>query len=536
MIFRDAEIFFEEAIRSVLEQTHPHLELLLCDDGSSDASTAIALRFSGEYPERVRYLEHPGHAWRGMSATRNLGIRAARGEFVAFLDADDTWEPTHLEEQLELLLAHPHVGQACGRALDWYSWDPGSGRRDVWSPLPAAPGTIVPPPRMLTAILQNGSYATPICSLTVRRDLLLRVGGCEESFDGLWEDQVLLAKLHLASASVVSGAQTAKYRRHEASSTERARRNGAYIRAHQVFLTWLRAYVHQAASPHPDPSLVEALEAALEPYEGARARWGWRLRAVALRVLPWRAQRLLRETLVRARRLKARGLLPVRMGSLRRLTPLSRQFGFDRGLPIDRHYVEQFLAENEEFIAGRVLEVGDSSYTRRFGGTRVLSADVLNVEAGHPETTIVADLARGEEIPSEAFDCIVLTQTLHLVYDLQAAVRTLHRILRPGGVVLATFPGISPLSTDEWADTWHWALTPLSAARLFVDRFGHECVEVASYGNVLTSVAFLQGLSAGELRPHELAHRDPQFPMLVSVRARRPVESPRSPHHVDVTR
>jgi SAM-dependent methyltransferase len=211
------------------------------------------------------------------------------------------------------------------------------------------------------------------------------------------------------------------------------------------------------------------------------------------------------------------------LGSLRHVTPLSRQFGYDRGMPIDRHFVERFLAGNAHAIAGRTLEIGDSEYTRRFGGGRVTRAEVLNIDPGHPETTIVADLADADQIESEAFDCLVITQTLHLIYDLRAAVRTLHRILRPGGTVLATFPGISPISTDRWADTWYWALTPLSAARLFTESFGEHNVEVSTYGNVLTSVAFLEGMASRELTSRQLDAQDPQFPMLVAVRAFRPL-------------
>jgi SAM-dependent methyltransferase len=223
--------------------------------------------------------------------------------------------------------------------------------------------------------------------------------------------------------------------------------------------------------------------------------------------------------LLRAAARRARSRVPVRLGSLRRTVPVSRHFGYDRGLPVDRYYVERFLEQQASVVAGHVLEIGDSAYTRRFGGRRVTKIDVLNIDAGHPETTIVGDLADAQHIPSESFDCLVITQTLHLIYDLPAAVETLHRILRPGGVVLATFPGISPLSTDRWAETWYWALTPLSAQRLFSEAFGADQVEVSSHGNVLTSIAFLEGLAARELRRSELDAHDPQFPMLVTVRA-----------------
>jgi SAM-dependent methyltransferase len=220
---------------------------------------------------------------------------------------------------------------------------------------------------------------------------------------------------------------------------------------------------------------------------------------------------------------RARALIPVRFGSLRRLSPVSREFGYDRGQPIDRYYIERFLAANAELIKGRVLEIGDRGYTRRFGGTRVTRSDVLNIDPGHSETTIVGDLATADHIPSDSFDCLVITQTLQLIYDLPAAVRTLHRILSPGGTLLTTFPGITPLSQDRWADTWYWALTPLSAGRLFGDVFGLDNVEVTAHGNVLTSVAFLEGLATRELRGKELSLDDPQFPMLITVSALKPL-------------
>ena len=223
--------------------------------------------------------------------------------------------------------------------------------------------------------------------------------------------------------------------------------------------------------------------------------------------------------LARAAARRARSRIPVRFGSLRRLSPVSRTFGYDRGLPVDRYYIERFLGDHADHIQGRVLEIGDNAYTRRFGGTRVTRTDVLNIDAGHPQTTIVGDLATADHIPTASFDCLLITQTLHLIYDLPAAVSTLHRILAPGGTLLTTCPGISPLSSDRWADSWYWALTPLTAARLFGDVFGSENAEVAAHGNVLTSIAFLEGLAARELRRTELDVHDPQFPMLITVKA-----------------
>jgi len=209
----------------------------------------------------------------------------------------------------------------------------------------------------------------------------------------------------------------------------------------------------------------------------------------------------------------------IRFGDLRRTEPISRKFGYDRGLPIDRVYIEQFLERSSAHIRGRVLEVGDSTYTQRFGGRSVAVMDVLHVEEGNPSATIVADLANAPHVPTDAFDCIILTQTLHLVYELQATVETLYRILAPGGTLLATVPGITQISDDQWARTWYWAFTSLSVRRLFEARFRPENLDVQAWGNVLAATAFLQGIAAEELRQEELDHRDPLYQMLITVRA-----------------
>jgi SAM-dependent methyltransferase len=143
-----------------------------------------------------------------------------------------------------------------------------------------------------------------------------------------------------------------------------------------------------------------------------------------------------------------------------RVHPIHRDFGFHAGTPVDRHYIEAFLGRNAADIRGRVLEVGDATYTRRFGGQFVSRSDVLHVRDGNPHATIVADLAHGDAIPSGAFDCVILTQTLHLVYDVRAAAATLRRILAPHGACLITVPGISQIDTGTWRDSWYWAFTP----------------------------------------------------------------------------
>jgi hypothetical protein len=209
----------------------------------------------------------------------------------------------------------------------------------------------------------------------------------------------------------------------------------------------------------------------------------------------------------------------VRFGTLRRLTPISSVWGFDRGVPIDRYYIEKFLSDRADDIQGRVLEIGNSIYTSRFGRARVSQSDVLNLLEGNPATTIVGDLTCAPQIPSDAFDCIILTQTLQCIYDTRAAIQTLHRILKPGGVLLVTFPGISQTYDKEWGQYWCWNFTILSARLLFEDVFAREHVALETFGNVFTAISFLHGLSTWELRPEELDHRDPGYDLIITVRA-----------------
>lgn len=228
--------------------------------------------------------------------------------------------------------------------------------------------------------------------------------------------------------------------------------------------------------------------------------------------LPPEARAGLRHRLRRIRR-------PARLGSRRRTTPLSDEWGRDRGTPIDRYYIERFLERERASIRGRVLEVLDAGYTQRFG-TGVERSDVLDIDPTNRAATLVADLAAADAVPSASFDCVILTQTLQYVYDLRSAVQHVWRILTPGGVVLCTLPSVSRVAR-RCLETEYWRFTAASARALFGANFAPEAVEVESYGNVLTSTAFLEGLAVEELAQRHLDEVDPFFPLLISVRARR---------------
>jgi SAM-dependent methyltransferase len=210
----------------------------------------------------------------------------------------------------------------------------------------------------------------------------------------------------------------------------------------------------------------------------------------------------------------------VDMGDLARIAPIDGNFGFGRGTPVDRHYIEAFLHDHCEAIRGRVLEVGDASYSRRFG-RGIVRQDVLHVSPDNPEATIVGDLSQTGLLPEGAFDCLIVTQTLHLIYDMAAAVEQLHRALRPEGVLLLTVPGVSSVDRGEWAADWLWSLTGRSAERLFGAVFGPGNVDLKVRGNVYAATCFLHGLALEEIDASLLEQDDPAFPLLVCVRARR---------------
>lgn len=211
----------------------------------------------------------------------------------------------------------------------------------------------------------------------------------------------------------------------------------------------------------------------------------------------------------------------VRMGDLARTEPISSAFGYDRGTPIDRYYIENFLEARRSDIRGRALEVGETVYSRRFG-SGVTAQDVLHVR-DHPDATIVGDLALPGTLPPDSFDCIVLTQTLHLIYDMRSAVAGLHRALRPGGVALVTVPGVSSIDRGEWGESWCWSLTGQSASRLFGEAFGVDNVEVEVYGNVYAATSFLHGLAVEDVEQAWLNRTDPSYPVTVAIRAVRAV-------------
>ncbi len=504
--------FLPEALASVAAQTRPASEVVVVDDGSTDDPGSVVAGRPG-----VRFIRQ---ANRGLAAARNTGLRASRSPYVLFLDADDLLTPVAIAAGLDCFDRHADAALAYGahRRVDAHR-RPLGGRR--YNPITGDP---------LAALLRGnliGMHATVL----YRRELLLAAGGFDECLPRCEDYDVFLrlARTHPVASHPV---ETALYRWHGQNMSSSPRSMlGTLLQVHRAHRPGPHDAIERRRSWRAGRTIWRRYYAA-EVLTGRTPRWSAVL--AAARLSPTATGRMaVRRVLRKGARVlpgpvghrlpggRPRPLGAVRLGHLGRTQPVSADFGWDRGRPIDRHYIEGFLERWAADIRGRVLEVGDASYSRQFGGHQVTGQDVLHVHAGNPAATIVGDLSVAGVLPRSAFDCIVLTQTLHLVYDLAAAAEHLHAALRPGGVLLLTVPGISQVDRGEWGDNWFWGLTPAAVTRLLGDRFGEETVHVEGHGNVFAATAFLQGLAVQEVDVRKLHVRDPAYPLVVTARAQR---------------
>jgi SAM-dependent methyltransferase len=225
--------------------------------------------------------------------------------------------------------------------------------------------------------------------------------------------------------------------------------------------------------------------------------------------LPSRARTAVRRRLTRLNR--------PRWGNLRRREPFSGYYGFDRGTPVDRFYIERFLAKHARDIRGTVLEVGSARYARAFREPPPDRVEIVDIDAGNPETSIVADLSEPSSLPPGRFDCFILIQTLQLVADLDAALANAWQSLASGGVLLVSVPGITRSDPDHVkADRWRF--TPAGLDTLLAGTCSKGVREVTGYGNLTSAMAFLLGLAAEELEESELTAMDPHFTVSVCAR------------------
>ena len=287
IIFLDPGSFLEEAVESIRRQTFRNWELLLVDDGSSDGSSEVARQAAEAEPHRVRYLEHPEHANRGMSASRNLGCVRARGTYITFLDADDVLRPEALETLLSTLRTTPRAAMAYGPVEYWYSWAGARApRADFVQRLGVAAPALIEPPALLLRFLQRRAAAPS--GMLVRADVIREVRGFEDAFRGMYEDQAFCAKVCLRRPVVTTAKCVYRYRQHPGSSSSRADRSGEPDFGRTAFLQWLGGYLGREGND--DLKVRDALRREL-----------WWARHPVLHGLVRRARRLSRKVTGRLR-------------------------------------------------------------------------------------------------------------------------------------------------------------------------------------------------------------------------------------------
>ena len=209
----------------------------------------------------------------------------------------------------------------------------------------------------------------------------------------------------------------------------------------------------------------------------------------------------------------------VSLGDLNRVKPFSNKFGYDRGGPVDRYYIERFLERESGYIRGSVMEIKENDYTMKYGGNKVTRSEILDVNRSNTKATIIADLCNAPDLPDNSFDCLIFTQTLQFIYDFKDALRTCHRVLKPGGMLLLTVPGITPIDNKRLGDTWYWSFTHASMKRIMEETFLDAAVEIHSFGNVLSATAFLYGMGRPELTMQQLDVNDPNLQVIITVKA-----------------
>jgi glycosyltransferase involved in cell wall biosynthesis len=504
--------FLPEAIDSVLNQTRVPDLLLVVDDGSQDNPEQVVSRYRGVQLMRQANM--------GLAAARNAGLKAAtEADYILFLDADDRLTPWAIEGHLKRFEEAPEAGLVYA----------------AYALFDSETGEVTPVQlrefgedgyRAMLEINQIGMHGTVL----YRRDALLSVGGFDPELR-VAEDYDVYLRMTQRYPAASSSMVAAEYRRH---GNNMSANNELMLQAVN------RVLDKQEAQVRDDPALVAALK---------RGRRNWarhylnlqfgqmrqalrsghlnasllgrslRLAAGNPQLLGQAASRRAMESLKRPWRAWQRRNGRTRIG--RSTNPVSTDFGYDRGKPLDRHYIERFLASHSADIAGRVLEIGDTSYTERFGGTLVTEANAFHRNAGVPGVKYVGDLAGEHNLPDNAFDCIVLTQTLHLIFDMPRALATLYRVLAPGGVLLVTAPWASPIDRGEWGHTWFWSITPTALRMLLETQFKPGEIEQETFGNTLAASAFLYGLAEHELKQSELDVVDPHCPVIVAARARK---------------
>ena len=502
--YNDSE-FLAAAIQSVLAQTRAAEEIILVDDGS-ETSPELLLR---AFPQITFIRKSNG----GLSSARNAGLLATRARYVTFLDADDLLLPNALAAGLACFRKQPEAAMVYG------------GHRRIAADgkaLGANHVRLVGSDAYKELLTTNfiGMHATVL----YRRDSLTALGGFDENLQRC-EDYDLYLRLAQRYEIAAHSEIVAEYRRHERNMSSNSHKMlEAVLAVHDRHRDQSRSARRQAwhiGQQH--------WRSYYEPKWLDTTKQSGALVGILRRI----ARSVVRRAKTRLRGGRAHGMWrrytkrwppvfgDVRYGDFASTVPVAMDYGYERGNPVDRYYIEKFLEKSSPAIQGRVLEVGEDTYSKKFGAEKITQQDVLHYNQPDPIVTILGDLTQPGVLPEAAFDCIILTQTLQLIFNLDQAVERLHAALKPGGVLLLTVPGITSIERTEWSKNWYWSFTLYAVQKLFERNFAPEELEITQYGNVFSAAMFLYGVAHEELDTRKLDVYDEAYPVILGLKAQR---------------
>ena len=510
--------YLPEAILSVQQQTYHPIEVVVVDDGSTDNTKEVIAQFTG-----VNYIYQQNQ---GLSAARNTGIVHSSGQYILFLDADDWLYKEGVAINVAYFEKHPEAAFVSG-AHDKVN-NEGKVIEEVMEDVT----------KDHYLHLLQGNYIGMHAAVMYKKSILERF-----KFDSalkVCEDYDLYLRVAREFPVVHHTQKIATYRIHGSnmSSNEQLMLDGV-LHVLERQKKELRTKEEIQASKAGRKIWKEYYLERIRENDGyskrvkQQALWKYDKDSYVRQTINNKKtlikeaiKKITPEFLLHLVRKKDVNAIPepgkVNAGDLGRLNPFSIEFGYDGGGPVDRYYIENFLERQSAIIKGRVLEIGDNSYTMQFGGSKVTKSDILHVDDENPNATIIGDLSNAPTIPSDSFDCIILTQTLHLVYDYQAALRTCYRILKPGGVLLFTVPGITPIDHDKWKFTWYWSFTSHSVKKFTGEIFPGWNIEVESFGNVFVATAFLYGMGLPEVSRDKMDYHDDHYQLIITAKCIKP--------------
>jgi SAM-dependent methyltransferase len=502
----DGAPFVADALQSCMQQTIPYSEILLITCGPQNETSHL----SASFPGLTIHCEEGA----SRAVARTAGLERVSSEFVMFLDADVRLTPPAIEAGLKCFEKNPGAWAVCGahRVLDAAGRSASSAWRERVNPRQPNGACVM---WLEAAVMYRTDRLRSVTKSdfnpTADRQYASFRGNQIATHDCCVAEYRYDKRLMLARSPV--GTQTDDNRPWEGDTA--AQSEGGLLYHHnapQLFASAAKKLIRGGW----DLETVRAMfrSAKMAPLALLRTIMSWGVTAI-MRRMPRPIGRPFGEALW------SPPVGSVRFGDFGRTKPISNDYGFDRGKPLDRYYIEKALQESSECVRGRVLEVGGREYTRMFGSEKCVSSDVFDINPLNPSATIIGDLGVVGALPESAFDCIILTQTLQLIYDLDIAVENLHRALAPGGSLLITVPGISPIGPEEIV-YWYWFFTELSLKTLLSHWFGERNVQMQSYGNVFAAICFLTGISLPEVGTAKLEYKDESYPVTVFACARKP--------------